>query len=310
MWKDRFIKSQTDGVPEFGIPPMPVLGQQGSVVYNGSVVKDVQAAIIAADGFRRRGQLLEITWDEFVRHGFLTSFEAKLLRREDAEWEMEFTWISQGDKEIPVAFGFNLSALDIANELLGALQDLIAAVQGVFAIISSVQNAINNLIDTITEAITSIVDLTKQAVNLVMAPIDTAKSMMASFETIKDSCFSLIETVTSLPARAIRQVQDIGTEVQQDVLEAEAWVRRVKSSARALRSIASQRQDEIAADTVAQPAIATVTSREGTDLRTVSTQQYGTPFEWRRIAAYNKLKGSKPPIGKQIFIPRLSSPGK
>jgi hypothetical protein len=54
------------------------------------------------DGFRLRGQLLEVTWDEITRVGFLIEFNHNWLRREDVEWEMQFQWISRGESEVPL----------------------------------------------------------------------------------------------------------------------------------------------------------------------------------------------------------------
>lgn len=306
MWKDRFIKSMTDGMPGLGIPPLPVLGQTGKAYHNGSLVIDVFDLVRLTDGFRRRGQLLEVFWDEHLRRGIMTKFDHTWLRREDVEWEMEFSWSNLGDPITPVGFGIDLSILDLINEIVAAINDLIDSIQELFNLIDSIKNAINSAIDAIQDAVNAITDLAKQAAALAMAPLEIAKGAMSCYETIKDQAQSIIDTVTSLPARAIRTAKDIAGVTEQEALQSEAWVRSVKQSSRKLRSLAAQRQQELSAQTINQPQAGSITTFQGQNLRDVSTKFFGTPDEWKRIGQHNNVQGSILPAGKTIIIPKLT----
>jgi hypothetical protein len=299
MWKDRFIKSTMGG-----LFPLPVQGRQGSAYLDNFLLNDTYNLVRAVDAFRRRGQLLSVGWDELIRHGILTRFRHTWLRREDVEWEMEFQWISQGDPFLPIMVGVDLDIMSIVNGIVAAFNDLVDAVNSVFAIIDAVQNAINNALDTIQQAMGALTDIVKKATDLVLMPLDVAKAVMATYETVIDQCRAIEDAITSVPARAIRAAQDVAGVKQGDVVEAAYWVRKLNQAARKLRALAAQRQQEAAAKTLDQPQIKVVTAREGQDLRDVSRTSYGTPFEWRNIAQYNRLKGSKLSGGTQVLIPR------
>ena len=43
---------------------------------------------------------------------------------------------------------------------------------------------------------------------------------------------------------------------------------------------------------------------EGMDLRQVSQDVYGTPFEWRALMDYNGLTSSGLSAGQQVVVPR------
>jgi hypothetical protein len=46
------------------------------------------------------------------------------------------------------------------------------------------------------------------------------------------------------------------------------------------------------------------TAMEGMDLRQVSQDVYGTPFEWRALMDYNGLTSSGLSAGQQVVVPR------
>jgi hypothetical protein len=302
MWKDRFIKSTMGG-----LFPLPVQGRQGSAYLDNFLLNDTYNLVRAVDAFRRRGQLLSVGWDELIRHGILTRFRHTWLRREDVEWEMEFQWISQGDPFLPIMVGMDLDIMSIVNGIVAAFNDLVDAVQSVFAIIDAVQNLIYNALAIIQQAVGALTDIVKKAIDMALLPFNVAKAAMATYETVIDQCRSIETAAKSIPARALREGRSVASVTQAEAVEAEYWVRKLNWAARKLRALVAQRQQEAAAQTLDQPQIKIVTAREGQDLRDVSRTSYGTPFEWRNIAQYNRLKGSKLSGGAQILIPRRSA---
>lgn len=312
MWKDRFMKSMTEG-----LIPLPVFNPPGKALYDGSQVPDVLTLVKIVDGFRRRGQLLEVNWDELTRRGVMLNFRHKWLRREDVEWEIKFGWVSQDEEIPPVGFGFGSSLLDFINELVNALNDLISlvsdfidAIKSTIAAFRSIVNLINNIVDSITELVSSMVDLAKQAVNLVLAPIQIARQFVAGYQAIKDTCLGLWDVIGSFPARAAAAAgpEIAGTVTQSEVVDAERRQQAARKAARKLAALAAQRAQEVEAQTTDSNDVARETVHQGQDLRAISNLYYGTPDEWKRLATYNRIKTSSPPAGSVILIPRLVQP--
>ena len=303
MWKDRFIKTSSD----LGIP---IVGQTGMAHYDGMLVSNVVDLVKVTDGFRRRGQLLEVSWGEFVRQGIMTKFHFDILRDEDIEWEMEFEWMSQGEDELPIIFSATGGFLDIINSLINAVNGLVEAVNELkdeIAAIESWVNAVNNLVDTIQEVAASLADLAQQVSELVVAPAAVIGNMVSACQTIVDSCKDLVETFESLPSRVVRAVGvDPNSETQGETLSAERVIRKSKRAARTVRDAAIQRQLELLIKSQGQSRpLAVVTAKAGQDLRTISQRYYGTPNEWIRLMSYNRLGSSKLLAGDVVIVPKL-----
>jgi len=303
MWKDRFVRTSLPG-----LLPIPVLNPPGKVELNGTPLEDVASIVLAVDQFRRRGQVIELRWDEITRRGFISKFRHTWIRREDVEWEMEFTWVAQEERRSGISFGMDLGLLDLISELVNAVNDLIDAVAATFAQIRSIVNAINNAIDTIVAVVAALSDLVQEAVSLVLAPLEIARQIVAGYETIKDQCGEIADAITSVPARAQRIVADIKGVSQADAVQAEAYVNLVLARTRDLIVLAAQRQQELQSKFERQPAQPVVQAREGQDVRQLSRAAYKTSDEWKRITAYNRIKGSKLRAGQRLVIPRLQGP--
>jgi len=302
MWKDRFIKTTSD----LGAP---VFGQPGIATYNGATVANVFDLVQRVDGFRRRGQLLEVGWDEIVRHGIIRTFTQRWLRREDVEWELEFEWASQGENELPVGFSVTPPLVDIINGIIDSvneLTDAIASIQAAYSTIASWMNTISNALDAIQEAAGALVDLATQAVNGVLAPLALAKKLTSTVQTIIDKAKEIDDTIASLPARASRYVQDISSHTQAEALESERLNRQARRAARKTRAESARKRQEMQANSQEQRPLAVITAKEGQDLRDISREAYGTPDEWRRLMAYNGFITSKLTAGDQVIVPKLS----
>ena len=302
MWKDRFIKTTSD----LGAP---VFGQPGIATYNGATVANVFDLVQRVDGFRRRGQLLEVGWDEIVRHGIIRTFTQRWLRREDVEWELEFEWASQGENELPVGFSVTPPLVDIINGIIDSvneLTDAIASIQAAYSPIASWMNTISNALDAIQEAAGALVDLATQAVNGVLAPLALAKKLTSTVQTIIDKAKEIDDTIASLPARKTRYVQDISSLTQAEALESERLNRQARRAARKTRAESARKRQEMQANSQEQRPLAVITAKEGQDLRDISREAYGTPDEWRRLMAYNGFITSKLTAGDQVIVPKLS----
>jgi nucleoid-associated protein YgaU len=305
MWKDRFLKTTTDS-------GLPVFGQTAVALYEGAAVRDVSDLAKVVDGFRMRGQLLEVKWDEITRHGIMTQFEQTWQRREDLEWSIEFQWSSRGELVLPVGFGTSLSIVDIINKILNAVQALLDAVQVIkdaFAMVASIINLVNNAIDAIADAAAELSSMAQQFVNLAMSGPETFRKVISTLETFKDEAQSIVSAFQSIPARAQRAVTDVSTVTQEQAIDSEEKTRKARLAARKLQREAARQQQEMLANSYQQATLAAFVAREGQDLRDVSSQYYGTANEWRRLATYNHISGSRLHAGTVVLVPKLGTEG-
>lgn len=302
FWKDRFIKTTTD----LGLP---VIGQTGIATLDNLEISDVMSLVEAVNRFRLRGQQLEVTWDRIVRRGVLTKFDFTPYRQEDVEWEMEFTWMSRGEKEIPIGMAMTSSLTNLINKILDAvdtLVSLIEQVQEAFAAIQSVVNAITDAVTSIIDAASSLASLATQLAKSVMAPVSLVRSIAAACQTIIDGCKSVEGVFRSVPARAIRAYKDVKEMAQSEVLDADYRVRQVRRAARAARVEAAKKRQEMLATSLQQPPLAVFTAQGDSDLRDVARRYYGSTNEWRTLALYNGFQSSKLTAGDLVIVPPAS----
>ena len=302
MWKDKYIGTVT----AFGVS---VTAPAAIAKLDGQQLTSASDLVQVVDGFRRRGQLLKVTWDTITRQGILTKFKQTWLRHEDVEWEIEFQWISQSDPLQPIAFAVEVPALDIASELVGAIDDLKALLQAPFALVSAIQNDINSALDSIDTAVSGISNAAASLSKALLSPAEAAKNIIAGIKSVQTGLQTVESALVSLPARAIRNVADITTLGQEQVLQAEQYARIARKASRDLRAKLAKRSSELTSSNVVQDVVQSFTAREGQDLRDVATQFYGTPDQWRSIAAYNKLHKSRLSAGQVVNVPKISVTG-
>lgn len=198
MWKDRFLA----GFNQFGIPILS--GRTAKATYNGSDVANVRDLVELVDGFRLRGQLIEIGWDQFVRQGILVNFRQTWLRREDVEWEMEFQWINRGEPATPVTFGVRIGIIDILNQIEDAIANIQTALDAPFAFVSQITNEVNRALDILTETTAAIKSISEKTVDALLSPLETAQQTLAALQTVKDQAGAISSTFESVEARAQR----------------------------------------------------------------------------------------------------------
>lgn len=115
VWKQTLLTNQRlEGVTLFS-GPSPLSGGEASQPF----ITDPTEIAVIFDDIRRKGQLLEVNWDIFVRVGILTSFTARFIRREVCEWEMTFDWLSQGEFVAPPRL--EVTDLNVNTSFLGAV---------------------------------------------------------------------------------------------------------------------------------------------------------------------------------------------
>jgi hypothetical protein len=122
---------------------------------------------------------------------------------------------------------------------------------------------------------------------------------------------SVVTTVTGPTAAdqitSLTETAGIASVTHEEALEAEAYKREVEVATRRVRSLAAQRADDLASQTVRVPNVAAIVVADQDDLRDVATAFYGTQEEWKRLLAYNNLPSSKLVAGQIILVPPLNA---
>jgi hypothetical protein len=251
-----------------------------------------------------------VTWDALVRRGILTRFSHTWQRREDVEWEMEFTWIGQGEKEQSVAFAKGPSATDFATTVANLVSTLSTAVQASFNVVAGYRNSLMGYVGTIEGAAGDLSDLAMQASNQVLTTVEAAQRTLAVVTTLKDSAAEIVNLCGSTPLRAVKSVADSSQDTFGELCEVDVWVRGVKDAARAIETTSAEQGDEIKTTVDQEDVLAVFVARGNTDLRDVSAQYYNTPDEWRSLMQYNDMTESKLTAGQVVKVPKAQTAGR
>jgi hypothetical protein len=299
MWKDKFIKSQTDEGDS--------VDPTGVALFKGVQVSDTLALTQAVDKIRLQGQLLEVTWDSQVRRGILNRFKQVWYRREDVEWEMEFIWTSRGEDQSPVTLPANPSPDSFSKQialLLGQLSDALDAAD--FPVVTQFTNAVAQAVTDINFASDEIANAVTNTVTQISSPLDAAARALAAAQTLQNAGATIVGVCESTPPAQLVNLPDPGDLTLGPVLGAAQFLRGVKQAARDLQLTGADQADTLRSQTQLSALLGSFIARGPVDLRDIAQQFYQTPDEWRTLLQYNDLDSSAVTPGQLILVPRLS----
>jgi hypothetical protein len=340
MWKDRFISGPAwDGTVSDSIPPAQLTNDFADFSSGG--LNSAADLCDLLDAIRRSGLPVRVTWDQWVRLGFLTEFGFKPHRHQDVEWTATFTWISQDDVDVPAnnptgadlagaanAFQNKLNALSGAmmqasDTLQSAIQlpevkadaALVQNLSTTFvASVHGVENAINSDIGSIEGAIQGVQDTASGLVSDVITPVQSVQRAAALANLVQASADDIIGQIEGQTAQALYSpnpaapgllalVQTWATPTAGQTMAAKLAARNIKDGARDLKYEGAN-QALAFLQTSSQPVvIQAFVALAGQDLRFVSTFFYGTPDEWISLMAFNGLSSSALTAGQVVFVP-------
>ncbi len=294
-WKDRFIQT-TDFT---GV----LITNAGQALLNGTPVANVKLLVHFVDDFRRKGQLLEIRWDEHIRRGILTKFTTKWHNPHDAEWEMTFTWISQGEDEAPPAF-MELDQQTASSDLAASAAAALASATPPTTVPASVTafSTVEALANNVTAAIQEAEDTVARTVAKAMAPIDAAYRMLSALQRSVAAAQGFMDFTQQQVDRAVIG-KTISTVTLGQTLVASLYLRQMRVNSRSYRSVALRHREESRDRIALRSAPQVHIVQQGEDLRDVAIAFYGSADDWRRIALFNNLGGASVPPGTQILVP-------
>lgn len=289
FWKDRFV--------------MPVAGNQnksGAAKLNDQLLGSVGSIVATLDDFRRKGQLIEVTWGLQVRHGIIAKFVPKWHNIHDAEFEVQFTWISQGEPDQAPTF-YELDQQAVSNDLNSSARQVSTDIAGT-SFASDLFAQVKILNAQITAAAKDAEATIEKTAAQVLAPIDAATAMLGVLEHAITAAQGVMDFTQAQVDRRIIGINVVAYNLGQTLIASQN-LRGIRSDARKSRSSALQHREGLRNTTGLRSAPQSHTVRQGEDLRTVSTNYYGNPNDWRRIALFNNLDGAQVAAGTVILVP-------
>jgi nucleoid-associated protein YgaU len=346
MWKDRFLAQTIRGL---STADTTVTG--GDAKLDGFAVTRAVQLVDLFDRVRRAGSQLDVVWGSVTRRGYLRSFSHTWTTEHDCEWEMEFLWSSNESvaPSFTASIGqeeFRLSdSLAVARAAIRPGEEVIAQSKITGALVPSWFQSIQLKIAAVSSAISEafsqastigqpIAQTSRQISGLIgstvaesLALIDEASSTGLDVLGVANSVGSTLGSFKSTPTILAQQwsqvVQGAGVAMASlspvdpdanSILSSVFYQSEAQRIARAQVRRLQELQSQINASLEPVPDTFYVT-RDGDNLRGISTLFYGTPSRWTEIQEKNKelLAGyndsSNMPAGLTLTIPGVNQNG-
>lgn len=296
-WSDRFVKSFTPTGQ--GVTPEAV------AELDGQQLDDAMAIALLCDDIRKKGQVVEVTWDAIIRVGHLDDFTFTPLRREDIDWEMHFDWISQGDPEVPAVTSQQVDVSDVSGTWQNIGQQVAQDLENSpFPQVQAFADRLGALASALNSNIAQVGFAVQSAVDQATSPINSVRRLIGVMVSIQDSAGAVADLLTSTPSQTQFALLDaVGALPFANVCAAELWKRTLYGSTRTAQRTAAQQAQDLARQ-VDPDLIAAVVASEGQDLRDISTEFYGTPDQWKALEAFNGFPSSALHAGDIVFVPQ------
>jgi hypothetical protein len=294
MWKDRFIKPRTQGIA-LSTP---------SATLSGQPIEDVLALAKIVDDMRRKGQQVQVSWDEIARVGTIKQFKQSWQRRQDLEWEIEFEWASQGDAPTPSLVQRDTTSGDISSQTSTQVQRTSSDATTDLPLAPNYFALVNNRVGALLGSSTLLTTLATSQTTSAVGPDDAIRHATGTLGAIAVQAQSLMDATQSAPPATLFFGSAPASVPLGRVLAVVAYNRTLRNDGRDMRDDATTRREQLARQ-VGADLLATYRARSGQDLRDVSLRFYRTPNEWRRLLTFNGLATSELTAGQLVLVPRL-----
>ncbi len=286
MWKDMFI---ADNVAK----PWQL---------NGTPVLSVEEAVATMEDICRCGQLLQVSWNTQLRHGFMSEFEASWENPNDVAFTMKFDWTSRGQAIVPaVIAGTTVSSA--AGAYRGILRQLDAARTPPFPMAS-------RLYRLITEGSAEIAALLDGALNTASAYAGQALQTVGAVQRMVSTSQRVIglvgDFILELEANVIGAYNStvaLGSLSSTLYLQTVQYLAEFKRVLRLLRRTAINTTTDLFPQ-IQNQVLAVHNAIEGQHLREVSAKYYRTPNNWQSIMHYNGLNTPELALGQVVLVPK------
>jgi hypothetical protein len=313
-WKDKFLTS-----PNRGTAPAELSQEITESISTGEEVSGLQSSaltlasdlVTAVDSIRRCGSEIEVTWLDKVRRGILERFSQKWHTGHDVEWEIMFTWSSQGESldDVRVLDDTATDIGDVPNKVQSRLDDILSSAADVVQQADDRSSDVLQVFNDVSSKIAGLSDDLVDAVINVSAALSTPNEALLRVAGILDGIKLEAEDLWSI-------IQDQADGVMLDsggvlgvvqrsfgeVLGVRADGRARADASSALGDLCAQQQQAMTSR-LTSTVVRAFQARDGQDLRQVAQQFYGSSDGWRGLMVYNNLTGSGLRAGQVIFVP-------
>ena len=277
-----------------------VTGIRSTIVFGPTA----QQLVEAFDAIRRAGQLLRVSWAAIIRHGFLQKASFAHHRREDIEFKLTFTWVSQGEPTPKTVLGPQADAPKRRDNVLSFMARARAA-RDELVRIGAMPGRLSLAIRTRVSAAVDVLDAAA-------AVLAAALSNTTGIARIPSATFFRVASLAqdcAVKARVLAGVLRTGNpdfDIEQDDETARVTGRiGLANMRRATLDVEAEvlRVAELFRRLATPDARRVIVAHADEDLREVSRRFYGNPDLWQRIADRNGLIGSRLRGGEVIVIP-------
>jgi hypothetical protein len=338
MWKDRFLAE--NGVGVFGGVPSP----RSAIVSAGQPIFSTIEAVTLFENLRRSGVQIDVSWGPVARRGYLRSFSHTWTTEHDCEWEMEFLWTSNESARMVTPPNEGRPRPILPQEIVGQLDRIPAQLEAIAIkpswldkVRTSVSNLRGRMLDSLSAYSAGLQDIQstlRQMSGLIgstvtesLALINQASSTGLDVLGVANSVGSTLGSFRSIDEVAAQQWSAIlggagvtmatlntGEPNPTSILLTTYNQSEAQRLGRAQIRLLQELQAQIDASLEPVPDTFYVT-RDGDNLRGISTRFYGNPDRWTDLQAKNKelLDGyndsSNVPAGLTLTIPGAQQNG-
>lgn len=276
----------------------------GEFTLDNRPLTTAREVVKAVDSMRLLGQLVEFTWLDSLRRGIIKRFDQTWLTSEDVEWSLTLEWVSRGEQTAPVVFVTDASMGDaFANtqSLFGFLDSIavpdVPLLDDVLNSLQAFTNGIGNLVLDLEDAVINFTDK-------ITSPVRAIRGLVATLQSLENETELMTAFLLSRPASALGS-KPADEQSYSEKQSLELYREELRAWASALRRSSIESRTNLMGQ-IQTTLLATYVARAGQDLRDVSKQFYGTPFEWRRLMIFNDLNEVALEAGQLVLVPPLS----
>jgi len=312
-WSDKFLDvlgittldEQTEADGSSGLRSIArAENGQAPFMLNNQPVPTVELACKIMDSICREGSLLEVTWFVEKRVGHLTDFEKRWYNTHDAEWTMDFSWISRGETPGAVVFVSDTSMTGTLSTLQSHLAKLDSIGNGDLSLSGRFIDQITSMINSISGLVNSVEDQIGQLADRIMSPVRAVRGLVSTLTSLDDELNIMFDYLTSTVAGDLGgpRVED---QTYSEKLSYELWRHELQKWTREFERLAAE-QKRALQEQLDSSLMGIFQARAGQDLRDVSKQYYNTPHEWRRIMLFNNFTSSELDAGQVVRVPKIN----
>lgn len=306
-WKDKYLGE------EIAVGQTTALGQaEGttfSIMVNGEAITTARDAEILFDSLCGEGQLLEVTWDQTSRRGFLDQFDRDWHNTHDLYWTCSFKWVSRGEGTPSSVFIQETSISDTSSVMQRQNTELVQAANPSFPVSSVFARQLGAILTRTSQSVAQAQGAVSNLSRTNISPAEATRRVIAAATGIVQETQDLVELINA----EVYYSRDVGLAVASmglgRRLRAASYCRGLIDRAYSLRRTAINRRASLIAQ-MGDLLLAVYTARAGEDLRDVSRKFYGNVFEWRSLYQFNLLETAELTAGQVVLVPQIQTNGR